>query len=92
MARGLCDHEIFDLLWDGNVSEFEISTNMNNCYLCMVKWYNTRSICLVSNYIGSGQLETIRRWDKKQKMCVNIERPEIVTVYNTSMEGVDKID
>jgi hypothetical protein len=58
----------------------------------MVKWYDTRSVCLVSNYIGSGQLETIRRWDKKQKMYVNIERPEIVTVYNTSMGGVDKID
>lgn len=76
----------------GRGTAFEISTDMENCNLSMVKWYDTRSVFLVSNYIGSGQLETIRRWDKKQKMYVNIERPEIVTAYNASMDGVDKID
>jgi hypothetical protein len=40
---------------------FGISTNMNHCSLCMVKWYDTRSVCLVSNYIGSGQMETFKR-------------------------------
>ncbi|XP_025407300.1 piggyBac transposable element-derived protein 3-like [Sipha flava] len=76
----------------GRGTAFEISTDMKNCNLCMVKWHDTRSVCLVSNYIGSGQLETIRRWDKKQKKYVNIERPEIVTAYNASMGGVDNID
>ncbi|KAE9524120.1 hypothetical protein AGLY_015485 [Aphis glycines] len=41
---------------------------------------------------GSGQMDTVRRWDKKLKMYVNIERPEIITAYNTSMGGVDKVD
>ncbi|XP_060846578.1 piggyBac transposable element-derived protein 3-like [Rhopalosiphum padi] len=76
----------------GRGTAFEISTNMENCNLCMVKWYDTRSVTLVSNYIGSGQLDTVRRWDKKLKMYVNIERPEIITAYNTSMGGVDKVD
>ncbi|XP_050056264.1 piggyBac transposable element-derived protein 3-like [Aphis gossypii] len=76
----------------GRGTAFEISTKMENCNLCMVKWYDTRSVTLVSNYIGSGQMDTVRRWDKKLKMYVNIERPEIITAYNTSMGGVDKVD
>lgn len=76
----------------GRGTAFKISTDMENCNLCMVKWYDTRSVTLVSNYVSSGKLETVRRWDKKLKMYVNIERPEIITAYNTSMGGVDKAD
>lgn len=45
-----------------------------------------------SNFITSGEVEMIKRWDKKNKIYVEIERPEIITLYNKSMGGVDKID
>lgn len=57
-----------------------------------VRWFDTRAVTLVSNFVGSGNLEIIQRWDKKIKSYVNVERPEIVALYNQSMGGVDKVD
>lgn len=76
----------------GRGTEYEISTNMENCNLCLVKWFKTRAVTLVSNFVGSGNSETIQRWDKKTKLHVDVERPEIVSLYNQSMGGVDKVD
>lgn len=45
-----------------------------------------------SNFLLSGIPDTITRWDKKNKMYVPVERPEIIRCYNSSMGGVDKHD
>ena len=47
---------------------------------------------IASNFIMSGEVEIIKRWDKKNKLYVEIERPEVINLYNKSMGGVDKID
>lgn len=52
----------------GRGTAYEISTNMENCNLCLVKWFDTRAVTLVSNFVGSGNSETIQRWDKKTKL------------------------
>lgn len=76
----------------GRGTAYEISTNMENCNLCLVKWFDTRAVTLVSNFVGSGNSETIQRWDKKTKLYVDVERSEIVALYNQFMGGVDKVD
>ena len=47
---------------------------------------------MCSNFIASGEVEKIKRWDKKTKQYLDIEQPEVIKMYNKSMGGVDKID
>jgi len=47
---------------------------------------------LASNIITSGNIDVVRRWDKKNKTYLHVERPEIVQKYNKSMSGVDNMD
>uniref|UniRef100_A0A2S2NID8 PiggyBac transposable element-derived protein 1 n=2 Tax=Schizaphis graminum TaxID=13262 RepID=A0A2S2NID8_SCHGA len=47
---------------------------------------------MCSNFIASGEVEKVKRWDKKTKQYLDIEQPEVIKMYNKSMGGVDKID
>lgn len=55
----------------------------------LIKWFDNKGVVMGSNFITSGEPETIRRWDKKNKQFIDVERPEIVGLYNKSMGGVD---
>lgn len=77
----------------GRGTSYEIkSKKINNFSLGILKWYYNKPVNIASNFITSGEVEIIKRWDKKNKLYVEIERPEIITLYNKSMGGVDKID
>ncbi|KAE9521970.1 hypothetical protein AGLY_017629, partial [Aphis glycines] len=77
----------------GRGTSYEIkSKNINNFSLGILKWYDNKPVNIASNFITSGEVEIIKRWDKKNKLYVEVERPEIITLYNKSMGGVDKID
>lgn len=57
-----------------------------------VLWKDNKPVYLASNkYQGeiSGQA---KRWSKVEKKHVMVDRPELVTVYNTYMGGVDVLD
>lgn len=58
----------------------------------IVKWQDNKSVHLASNFVGIGQTDTAKRWDKKQKKHVDVTRPEIVALYNGGMGGVDLLD
>lgn len=58
----------------------------------MVRWYDNKFVHLTSNFIGTGTLQTVRRWDKTSKSFMSIDQPEIVALYNNNMGGVDLID
>lgn len=60
--------------------------------IVVTKWYDNKPVLLGSNFVGIGEKDICRRWDKKQKAYVNVERPEAVRLYNTNMGGVDKVD
>lgn len=47
---------------------------------------------MASNYIGSGNVDYVKRGDRKIKKYNIVERPEVIQLYNKSMRGVDKID
>lgn len=76
----------------GRGTSFEITTDHPNNNIGLLKWYDNKPVHLGSNFVTSGELDIVRRWSKKEKEYVNIERPEIVRVYNQSMGGVDKMD
>ncbi|KAF0748677.1 piggyBac transposable element-derived protein 3-like [Aphis craccivora] len=47
---------------------------------------------MAPNFITSGKPESVSSWDQKNKQYINIERLEIIKLYNKSMLGVDKHD
>ncbi|KAJ8933672.1 hypothetical protein NQ314_013884 [Rhamnusium bicolor] len=63
-----------------------------NGEVIITKWYDNKPVVLASNFLGSGKKDVCKRWDKTKKKYVEIERPEVIRVYNQHIEGVDKID
>lgn len=57
-----------------------------------VKWYDNRSVHLISTYAGVEKPSQIQRYDRKSKEYVSIACPEIVTQYNSFMGGIDLMD
>lgn len=76
----------------GRGSTFEISTNMPSCNIGLIKWYDNKAVSLGSNFVTSGETDKVTRWNKKNKNYEEVERPEVIRLYNTSMGGVDKMD
>lgn len=60
--------------------------------MVIVKWYDNRSVTLISSYCGSEPQDKARRWSKADKAFLEVNRPHIVKVYNTFMGGVDLLD
>lgn len=77
----------------GRETSFEITTDKPNNYnIGLLKWYDNKPVHLGSNLVTSGELDVVRRWGKREKKYLDIERPEIVRIYNQSKGGVDKMD
>ncbi|KAL4125830.1 hypothetical protein QTP88_010070 [Uroleucon formosanum] len=76
----------------GRGTTFEVTTDVPGCNIGIVKWFDNIAVNLGSNFIASGEVDRVTRWDKKEKQFVDIERTEIVRLYNKSMGGVDKLD
>jgi len=64
----------------------------NTSGVVLSKWYDNSSVVLASNFCGIGQVDQCRRYDKKNKKYVDVQRPEVVARYNEGMGGVDKCD
>lgn len=60
--------------------------------IVLVKWFDNRIVSLASNFVGIGQPDQIKRWDKSTKKYIEISRPQVIQAYNSSMGGVDKMD
>nr|XP_021187154.1 piggyBac transposable element-derived protein 3-like [Helicoverpa armigera] len=58
----------------------------------VVKWLDSKVTHLASNFIGIGDKDFVRRWCKKEKKFIEVERPEVVKKYNHAMGGVDLLD
>uniref|UniRef100_A0A3P9CGN5 PiggyBac transposable element-derived protein domain-containing protein n=1 Tax=Maylandia zebra TaxID=106582 RepID=A0A3P9CGN5_9CICH len=60
--------------------------------MVIVKWYDNKSVTLISSYCATEPQDTIRRWSKSGKAFVEVKRPHIVKEYNTFMGGIDLLD
>ena len=57
-----------------------------------LRWYNNKSVDVVSSYVGIEPAGEVRRWDKRSKQYISIPRPNIIATYNMFMGGVDTLD
>ena len=69
--------------------DFRVETSTN---IVAVRWFDNKAVTLLSSYIGPEPVEMARRWDKKAKEYINIERPAVVQEYNRFMGGIDLLD
>lgn len=71
-------------------SSAQVVCNKNK--LAVVKWHDNKVVTLISSYIDSHPIETIKRYDKDEKKKIDVECPQIVKHYNKHMGGVDLAD
>ncbi|CAI5644706.1 unnamed protein product [Oreochromis niloticus] len=60
--------------------------------LHVVKWYDNRSVTLLSDHIGANPVTGVDRWDRNQKKHITVPCPAVVQEYNKNMGGVDLLD
>jgi hypothetical protein len=60
--------------------------------VCVVKWYDKKPIILASSAYAIQPSDQCRRYCKKEKQYIQVQRPSIVKIYNESMGGVDLTD
>lgn len=63
-----------------------------NGKVSVVKWQDNKSVHMASNFVGVGSCDTAKRWDKQLKKHINVNRPEVISLYNNGMGGVDLLD
>jgi len=56
------------------------------------KWFDNKSVHLVSNYIGPELTDQVQRWSMAHKSRIPIKRPAIVKEYNSFMGAIDLHD
>ena len=60
--------------------------------VALVKWFDNKPILLLSASHGIHPVDQCRRWEKKEKKYIQIERPSVIREYNSKMGGVDLCD
>ena len=60
--------------------------------LVCVKWFDNKSVHLLSSFLQAHPVDLVERFDKKQNKTVEVPRPNIVKQYNKCMGGVDLAD
>lgn len=60
--------------------------------VALVKWFDSRSVVMASNFVGVGTMDEVQRWDKKQGRFLKVSSPEVVKLYNEAMGGVDLLN
>lgn len=58
----------------------------------LTKWFDNKAVITASNFMGIGEPDSCRRWDKINKEFVQVKRPEVIKNYNLYMGGIDKMD
>lgn len=58
----------------------------------LVKWKDSRTVLLASTCAGANDVETVKRWSKKEKKYIDVPAPEVVRRYNACMGDVDTCD
>eukprot|EP00105_Crassostrea_gigas_P041980 XP_019926128.1 PREDICTED: piggyBac transposable element-derived protein 3-like [Crassostrea gigas] len=69
--------------------DFKVETS---CNIIALRWFDNKSVDVVSSYVGLKSIGEVRRWDKKAKQFIIVKRPNIIETYNKLMGGVDLLD
>ena len=65
-----------------------VETNSN---IIAVKWYDNKVVTLISLFVGIDPTAEISRYHCSAQEKVAVNQSNIVKVYNTFMDGVDKL-
>ncbi|XP_014674623.1 PREDICTED: piggyBac transposable element-derived protein 2-like [Priapulus caudatus] len=60
--------------------------------IAIVKWYDKKPILIASSAFGVEPQDTCRRWSKKDREHIEVNKPFLISKYNQSMGGVDLCD
>ena len=74
----------------GSIDEWQTS-NIGNTVSC-VKWYDNKSVHLLSTFLQAKPINSVKQYHKKHAKNVDVLRPAIVKHYNKNMRGVDLPD
>lgn len=69
--------------------DYQVETSSN---IIALRWYDNKSVDVVSSYVGIEPAGEVRRWDKRSRQYIFIPRPNIIATYNMFMGGVDTLD
>ena len=69
--------------------DYRVKTNSN---IIAVKWYDNKTVKLISSFVGIDPIAEISRYDCSVHEKFAFNQPNIVKVYNKFMGGVDKLD
>lgn len=53
--------------WDEFYYEIQSSKTNNSCSIALVKWFDNKLVNMASNYVASGVIDKVKRYDKKKK-------------------------
>ncbi|XP_028448168.1 piggyBac transposable element-derived protein 2-like isoform X1 [Perca flavescens] len=65
---------------------------VDNVEIRAVKWFDNRGVIVASTFASAQPVSNIERWDKNLKQKVTVECPNIISLYNKFMGGVDALD
>lgn len=63
-----------------------------NSGVTVIRWFDNGLVQLLSNYVGNNLAAQARRWSRKERRFISIDRPAMVVEYNSNMGGVDLCD
>ena len=58
----------------------------------VTRWMDNSAVHTVSSYAGLGPSGKVRKWSRKDKKYVEVDRPCSCEVYNKHMGGVNLLD
>ena len=50
--------------------------------ICIVRWQDNNMVNIASTSVGIGDEDKVKRWNKKEKKYIEIDRPEAIRYYN----------
>ncbi|CAI6355190.1 unnamed protein product [Macrosiphum euphorbiae] len=60
----------------GRGATFEVTTDVPGCNIGIVKWFDNKAVNLGSNFIASGEVGRVTRWDKKKNGLLILKGPK----------------
>lgn len=67
-----------------------ITTSSSN--ISILRWTDNKIVHVISSFSGKEPQDTVKRWDRKKKIHIEIPRPQAIKQYNRFMGGVDMAD
>ena len=53
--------------------------------ITFVRWQNNNVVYVASTFVGMGNIDKVKRWSKKDKAYIDVDRPEIIKYYSYFM-------